>query len=73
MSSSRRRTSASNWRSKEVKALAELSVGNQVQKEIAKRERRAQTLERNLTKQLARLAELAPSLEAAGLPSTQSP
>lgn len=53
----------------QVKALAELSDGNQVQKEIAKRERRAQTLERALTKLLTRLAELAPRLEAAGLPT----
>ncbi|AXH96626.1 hypothetical protein DV701_11275 [Ornithinimicrobium avium] len=53
----------------QVKALAELSQGNQVQKAIATRERRVQTLERNLTKQLARLSELAPRLEAAGLPS----
>lgn len=53
----------------QVRALSELSEGNQVQKEIAKRERRVQALERTLTKLLTRLAELAPRLEAAGLPA----
>lgn len=53
----------------QVDALAALGAGNQVQKEIAKRERRVQTLERSLTKLLARLAELAPRLEATGVPT----
>jgi len=52
----------------QAKALAELSQGNQAQKAIATRERKVQTLGRTLSKQLARLAELAPRLEAAGLP-----
>lgn len=53
----------------QVRALAELSKGTLVQKEIASRERRLQALKRTLTRQLARLTELAPRLEAAGLPS----